>query len=136
MFTRVALTMVTAAEAVAAPAVTALAVASIVTAVALGRSAGAVYVAVVAPLGAMVPTVALPPAIPFTSHAIVAPLARQNEALKLCTAPRPTFAALGVIPLVVVHAMVTVALPVFVLSATLAAVTVTVAGAGGIAGAV
>lgn len=45
-------------------------------------------------------------------------------------------AALGVIPLVAVHEIVTLALPVFVLSARLAAVTVTVAGFGGVAGAV
>lgn len=74
--------------------------------------------------------------MPFTSHAMVAPAARQNEALKVCVCPSPTLADVGDIELVVPQVIVAVALADFVVSATLVAVTVTVAGVGTVAGAV
>ena|SRR5271166_1113435 len=88
-----------------------------------------------APLLAIVPTVALPPTIPFTSHTAAAPLVEQNEAVNVCVCPSETFALAGKIESVV-HVIVTLALPLFVLSASLVAVTVTVGGDGGAAGAV
>jgi hypothetical protein len=83
----------------------------------------------------MVPTVALPPAIPLTSHAVAVPPVAQKEAVNVCVCPSETFALVGEIESVV-QVIVTVALPLFVLSATLVAVTVTVGGEGGSAGAV
>src|SRR5580658_3780926 len=88
-----------------------------------------------APLLAIVPTVALPPAIPLTSHAVAAPSVAQNEAVNVCVCPSETFALGGEIESVV-QVIVTLALPVFVLYATRVAVTVTVGGEGGAAGAV
>jgi hypothetical protein len=87
------------------------------------------------PLLAIVPTVALPPAIPLTSHVIAAPLVEQNEAVNVCVCPSETFALAGEIESVV-QVIVTVALPLFVLSATLVAVTVTIGGDGTAAGAI
>ena len=83
----------------------------------------------------MVPTLALPPGMPFTSHAIAEPVEVQNEAVKSWVCPSETFALAGEIEFVG-HVIVTLALPVFVLSATLVAVTVTFGGEGGTAGAV
>ncbi len=82
------------------------------------------------------PTVGLPPAIPFTSHAAFVPAARQNDAENACVWFSPTLADGGEIESVALHVIVAVALPVFELSATLVAVSVTVAGDGGTAGAV
>jgi hypothetical protein len=74
--------------------------------------------------------------MPFTSHAMVAPAARQNVALNVCICASPTLVDAGDIELDVLHVIVTVALADFVVSATLVAVTVTVAGAGTASGAV
>ena len=101
-----------------------------------GRVAGAVYCAVFAPVLAMVPTVALPPGIPFTSQTIAAVGAGQNEAVKFCVEPSATFAEVGDMELVPEQAMVTLALADFEVSATLATVTVMVGGVGSDAGAV
>jgi hypothetical protein len=84
----------------------------------------------------MMPRVELPPGIPFTSQAIVAPLARQNEAENICRFPSATLAEEGVTEFVAAQIIVVLALPDFELSAKLAAEIVTVAGDGGTAGAV
>lgn len=100
-----------------------------------GKSAGAVYVEVFPPLLTIVPDVELPPSTPFTSHKIVPSLTEQNDAVKTCACPsdRVTFAGRSEFAL---HVIVTVALPVLVVSATLVAVTVTLAGEGTTLGAV
>jgi hypothetical protein len=59
----------------------------------------------------------------------------QNEAANISVCPSETFALAGEIESVM-QVIVTLALPVFVLSAALVAVTVTVGGEGGAAGAV
>ena len=82
------------------------------------------------------PVAALPPTMPSTSHVIAVPLAMQNEAVKVFVWPSATCAVAGEIEFVAVHIMVALALPDFELSAVLVAVTVTVAGVGGTAGAV
>jgi len=130
------LVIVTAAEATGEPLVTVLAVACTVTVFGTGRSAGAVYTAVLAPDGEIVPRVAVPPTIPFTSQVIVAAAARQNVATKFCVVPRPTLAEEGASELVAAQVIVAVALPAFVPSATLVAVTVTVGADGTTGGAV
>ena len=84
----------------------------------------------------MVPRLALPPAIPLTSHTIVVPLGRQKEAVNLCVCPSETFAVEGEIESDAEHVIVTVALPDLDESAALVAVTVTVAGDGRAIGAV
>jgi hypothetical protein len=67
---------------------------------------------------------------------IVAPGARQNVAVKLCVWPSATLAALGAIVFALEQVIVTLALPNFAASATLVALTLTVAGDGVVAGAV
>jgi hypothetical protein len=67
---------------------------------------------------------------------VVAPAARQNDAVNVCVWPRLTLAKSGEIEFVAAQVMVTLALPNFEPSAALVAVTVTVAGDGGAAGAV
>ena len=129
-FTPTLLVIVTVADAVAPPAV-----ACTVTGFGAGTVSGAVYTAVVAPFAAIVPTVVLPPAIPFTSHVIPAPLA-QIAAENPSIIPSPTLAVAGDSWLVAEHVIVTVALLDFAVSATLVAVTVTLAGVGTFAGAV
>ena len=84
----------------------------------------------------IVPRVALPPAVPFTSQAITVPGARQNAAVKLCVCPNATLAAPGAIVFALEQVIVTLAFPNFAASATLVALTLTVAGEGGVAGAV
>jgi hypothetical protein len=74
--------------------------------------------------------------MPFTSHVTVVPVARQKDALNACVSPSPTLADGGVMEFVAAHVMVTLALPDFIVSATLVAVTLTVAGDGGAGGAV
>jgi hypothetical protein len=64
------------------------------------------------------------------------PGAMQKDAVNVCVWPSPTLAARGEIEFVAAHVMVTLALPDFVLSAALAAVTVTVGGDGSASGAV
>ncbi|HVB88210.1 MAG TPA: hypothetical protein VNK23_16230 [Candidatus Dormibacteraeota bacterium] len=84
----------------------------------------------------MVPSAEFPPAVPFTSHEIVAPAARQNDAVNVCAWPGTTVVAAGETELLAPHVIVTLALADFVLSATLVAVTVTAEGVGTVAGAV
>ena len=84
----------------------------------------------------MVPIVALPPGIPFTSQTIAADGAGQNEAVKICVAPSATFADAGDIEFVPEQTIVTLAFADFEVSATLVAVTFSVAGVGGCVGAV
>jgi len=84
----------------------------------------------------IVPRVELPPGIPFTSQAMAAVGAGQNCAVKVCVRPSATFVADGEIEFEPVQTTVTVALPDFEVSATLVAVTVTLGGTGGVAGAV
>lgn len=74
--------------------------------------------------------------MPSTSHVIAVPLATQNETVKVCVSPSATCAVAGEIESVAVHTTVALALPDFELSAVLVAVTVSVAGDGGTAGAV
>lgn len=130
------LTTVTVAVAVPVPPAARLAVAWIVTAFGVGRSIGAVYVAVFTPVLAIVPSAELPPAMPFTSHTTATPAATQKEALNPCVSPSPTLADGGVIEFVAAQVMVTAALPDFAASATLVAIALTVAGEGGTNGAV
>jgi hypothetical protein len=94
-----------------------------------------VYTAVFALLGEIVPIVELPPTIPLTSHAMAAPAARQNEAVKVCVCASETVAAGGEIVFVAEHVMVTLAVADLVGSAMLVTVTLTVEGEGGTAGA-
>lgn len=89
-----------------------------------------------APVVAIVPTVELPPAMPLTSHAIAVPAAMHNKAEKLCVAPTETFADEGEIEFPAAQEIVTVAVADFDGSATLVAVTETLGGTGGNAGAV
>lgn len=84
----------------------------------------------------MVPMIALPPEIPFTSHEIVVPPGMHHVAEKICVWPSETFTVVGEIESVEVQVIVTLAEPDFDASATLVAVTLTVAGEGGVAGAV
>jgi hypothetical protein len=121
---------ITEADAVSKPLV-----AWIATVVGDGTSVGAVYRAVVALLGAILPIVESPPAIPFTSHAREAPVARQNEAVNICVCARETVTVDGETVFVAEHVMVTLAVADFVASATLLAVTLTVEGDGGTSGA-
>jgi hypothetical protein len=81
---------------------------------------------VFAPVLMMVPTVALPPGIPFTSQTIAAVAAGQNEAVKFCVEPSATFAEVGDMEFAPAQAMVTLAFADFEVSATLVTVTVTV----------
>lgn len=98
--------------------------------------AGAVYVAVVPPVAAMVPTVALPPAMPLTSHVTAIPAAMHNKAEKLCVAPRETLADEGATEFAAAQEIVTLAVADFDGSATLVAVTETLGGVGETTGAV
>ena len=59
----------------------------------------------------------------------------QNDAVKGCVWPSPTLAEEGEIKFDAAHVIVTLAAPVFEASATLVAITFTVAGEGGAAGA-
>jgi hypothetical protein len=79
--------------------------------------------------------VELPPGIPLTSHVMEAPVARQNDALKVCVCASETVAAGGEIVFVAEHVMVTLAVADFDGSATLITMTLTVEGDGGTAGA-
>jgi hypothetical protein len=101
-----------------------------------GTVPGAVYRAVFGVALTIVPIVAFPPTIPFASHVMLAAEEAQNEAVNTCVWLNATLADGGEIEFVAEHAIVTFAVPNFELSATLVAVTVTVAGDGGDAGAV
>jgi hypothetical protein len=89
---------------------------------------------VLALVATIVPSTEFPPAIPFTSQAIVAAVARQNDAVNAAEFPSATFATNGEMEFVAAHATVTLALAVFALSAMLVAVTSTSGGVGGTAG--
>jgi hypothetical protein len=95
-----------------------------------------VYSAKFVPLVVIVPSVELPPAIPFTSQVMLWPAERQNAAEKLCVWPSATLAEEGEIALEAPQVIVTLALPDLEVSSVLVAVTVTVAGDGGADGAV
>lgn len=86
----------------------------------------------------IVPTVALPPAIPLTLHAMpVAELPEpETDAVKTCAPPAGTVAVSGEIFTVMLSVSVTLAEPEAVASAALIAVMVTPGGDGMIAGAV
>ena len=83
----------------------------------------------------ILPTVELPPTIPFTSHAMEAPAARQSKAVKACICARETVTAEGEMVFVAEHVMVALAVADLEGSATLVTVTLTVEGEGGSAGA-
>src|SRR5271170_5916640 len=89
-----------------------------------------------APVLAIVPRLAFPPTTPFTSHVMACPAARQNDAVNVCVCPRPTFIVPGKIEFDAAQVTVTLALPDLAASATLVAVTLTVAGDGSVTGAV
>ena len=91
---------------------------------------------VFAPVVAMVPTVELPPAMPLTSHAIAVPTTMHKKAEKFCVVPMETLADEGEIEFPAAQKIVTLAVADFDGSATLVAVTETLGGAGGNAGAV
>jgi hypothetical protein len=101
----------------------------------VGKSVGAVYTAVFALLGAIVPIAELPLGIPLTSQAMVAPAAEQNDTLNVCVCASGTVAAGGEMVFVAEHVTVTLAVADLVGSATLVTVTLTVEGEGGTAGA-
>ncbi len=82
------------------------------------------------------PKLKSPLAIPLTSHATLAPAARQNEAVNDCGWPSARLADVGEIAFVAVQVIVTFALPDAEVSTVLVAVTVTLAGEGTAAGAV
>lgn len=82
------------------------------------------------------PMVEFPPVTPFTSHVRLTPAARQKDDENACVWFNPTLADGGEIKFVALHVIVALALPVFELSAELAAVIVTVGGDGGTGGAV
>jgi hypothetical protein len=126
-----ALTIVTVADTVAPPAT-----AWMVTGLFGGKFMGALYCATVALVLTMLPSVALPPGIPFTSQTIGEVGAGQKDAVKDCVEPSATFVDAGEIELAPPQTIVTAALADFELSATLAAVTLTVGDAGGSEGAV
>jgi hypothetical protein len=87
------------------------------------------------PAGTIVPTLELPPAIPFTSQAIAELPATQKEAAKVFVCASVIAAEEGTRELPELQVMVTTELPDMEGSATLAAVTVTLAGEGTTAGA-
>lgn len=106
------------------------------TGLVVGRLVGAVYCAAFALMLTMVPSVALPLGTPFTSQTIVEVGAGQKEAVKACVALSATLAEVGEIEFAPEQTTVTLAFADFEVSATLVAVTFSVAGLGGCAGAV
>lgn len=113
-------------------------VAVTVTAFGDGATVGAVYSAVLASFSAMIPIVGLPPTIPFTAQ--IAPVAGfpvpERLVVKVCDAPVRTLAAIGAIEMTTLSFKPTVADALTWELAMLTAVTVTIAGAGRIPGAV
>ena len=97
-----------------------------------GGSAGAVN----SPPPLTVPTVAFPPRTPFTLNRTVVIAAPVTVAVNCCVAPFITFALVGDMLTFTPAEIVTVAVADLVGSATLVAVTVTVAGDGIVPGAV
>lgn len=122
---------VTTADTVCDPAA-----ASTVTGFAVGAVVGAVYVAAFAPVAVTVPTVELPPAIPFTLHAVAVPGATHSDAVKFCVAPAATLTDAGEMEFAAPHEIVTLATAASDGFAVLVAATETDAGTGAIAGAV
>lgn len=104
----------------------ALLVAVTLTAMDDGGTGGAVYVAVVAPVATMVPSVALPPEIPFTLHVTELPAlpAPVTVAVNACSPPVGTFAVGGETETEIASVSVTVADPLALGLAALTAVTV------------
>ena len=100
-----------------------------------GGTAGATYSAP-APLGVIVPSVELPPAMPFTLQVTALEDAPAILAVNACPAPVETVAEVGEIPITIPPVSVTMADPVAVLSVMLDAVTVMVGGEGIALGAV
>jgi hypothetical protein len=70
-------------------------VAATVTVVGEGGADGAVYVAVAAPVSAIVPTVGLPPAIPFTLQVTLVFAVPETLAVNTCAPPDGTLAVAG-----------------------------------------
>jgi hypothetical protein len=70
-------------------------VAATVTVVGEGGADGAVYVAVAAPVPAIVPIVELPPAIPFTLQLTPPFVVPETLAVKTCAPPDGTLAVAG-----------------------------------------
>jgi hypothetical protein len=101
-----------------------------------GSCGGAVYLAAFAPADEIVPTVKLPPTIPFTSHTTLEPAAAQIDAVNACVSPSDTVTLDGEIVFADEQEIVTIALADFEGSAAIAAVTVTGFCAGNAAGAV
>ena len=124
------LVIVTTAETACEPAT-----ARIVSGFVAGMLLGAVYVAVLAPVLVMVPTVELPPAMLLTSHVIAVPAAMHKDAEKICDAPTDILVEAGAIAFGTAQEIVTLALADFDGSATLVAVMVKLGGVGAIAGA-
>jgi len=116
----------------------ALLVAVIVTVGGFGGTGGAVYSPVVTPLLAIVPTVAFPPAIPFTLHAtpLAPPPNPATVAVNTCSPPVGTLAVGGETVTVTPSLSVTLAESLADDSAWLTAVTVTLVEDGSTVGAV
>jgi hypothetical protein len=116
----------------------ALLVAVIVTVAGFGGTGGAVYSPVVTPLLAIVPTVAFPPAIPFTLHTTppVSLPSPATVAVKACSPPVGTLAVCGDTVTVTPSLSVTLAESLADDSAWLTAVTITLGGDGSTVGAV
>jgi hypothetical protein len=100
-----------------------------------GKSAGAVYKAILPFVGAIVPRTELPFGTPLRSHANVVPFGTQKLAVKVCIWPIATRIGDGTIEFETAHVIVIVADAATALSAALVAVRVTFAGTGGTAGA-
>lgn len=121
---------------ISADAVCVPAMASIVTGLLAGTLAGAAYVAVSAPVVVTVPTAVLPSAMPFTVQDTGVLGATHSDASRFNVVPVVILDDAGEIAFAALHEMVTVAVALFVASATLVAVSETDAGVGGIVGAV
>lgn len=83
----------------------------------------------------MVPSVELPPVVPFTCQVTAVLLIPVTMEVNCCVAPASTFTELGEMPIEVFAVMVTEAEADTEVSACETAVTVTVAGLGTVAGA-
>jgi hypothetical protein len=100
-----------------------------------GRLFGAMYVARFVPVFVIVPTMGLPPMMPFTSHVICVPGGTQSMAVKLCDWPTAALAVAGEIEFEE-QRIFTPAFATAEGSAALVAFTLTVGGEGIVAGAV
>jgi hypothetical protein len=104
----------------------------IVTVAGVGTVMGAVYT----PDAEIIPTVALPPAVPLTLQLTAVLEAPVTAAVNVCVIPTVTLMVAGVTDTVIGAATVTVADADFVVSAADVALIVTAAGAGTVDGAV